>query len=113
MWPTVLAPYRAVVLTFSKESAPAALESEAHAVAEQITALHGFEGEVVYDDRADFLPGAKMREAQLLGYPWMVILGRRWLSEQLVEIEERKGGKKIFLKRSELASYFAEATERL
>lgn len=112
VWPSVLAPYKATVLTFSRD-APAALEEEAQDVAAQLTALPGFEGEVVYDDRAELQPGAKMKEAQLLGFPWMLILGRRWLAEGLVEVEERRGGKKAFVKRAELADYFAEAAQRL
>lgn len=113
VWPSVLAPYKAVVLAFPGKDAPATLEDEAQAVAAQLTALPGMEGEVVYDDRVELQPGARMKEAQFVGYPWMVILGRKWQSEQLLEIEERKGSKKRYIKRSELQAYFDEAHSRL
>lgn len=45
--------------------------------------------EVLLDDR-DLRPGVKFKDAELIGFPWRVTLGRR-LSDGLVEVQERRG----------------------
>lgn len=31
--------------------------------------------------------GRKLKDAQLLGYPWVVVLGRAWRKEGLLELQ--------------------------
>ena len=48
--------------------------------------------EVVYDDR-DMSPGIKFKDADLLGCPAQVVVGKR-AGEGIVELKERDGGER-------------------
>jgi prolyl-tRNA synthetase len=47
--------------------------------------------EALLDDR-DMRPGVKFKDADLIGIPWHVIVGKRTLSEGFVELKSRKTG---------------------
>jgi prolyl-tRNA synthetase len=51
---------------------------------------------VVFDDR-DERPGVKMKDADLLGIPLRLTIGKRGLAEGKVEIKERRGGQVTFV----------------
>jgi len=53
--------------------------------------LHDAGAEVLYDDR-DAGPGEKLTDAELLGCPLRVVVGRRGLAQGIVEASERSGG---------------------
>ncbi len=36
--------------------------------------------------------GAKLTEAELIGYPWIVVVGRHWASDRTVEVRHRRTG---------------------
>jgi prolyl-tRNA synthetase len=46
---------------------------------------------VLYDDR-DERPGAKFKDADLLGMPLRITIGDRGLAEGVVEVRDRKSG---------------------
>jgi prolyl-tRNA synthetase len=46
--------------------------------------------EVIFDDRKAS-PGVKFKDAELIGVPWVVVVGRGW-SEGTVELRERATG---------------------
>jgi prolyl-tRNA synthetase len=47
---------------------------------------------VVLDDRdADTTPGFRLRDAALVGYPYMAVLGRAFAERGLVELHTRNG----------------------
>ena len=52
--------------------------------------------EVLYDDR-DERPGAKFATLDLIGLPWQVIVGPKGLSEEKVEVKNRKTGERAML----------------
>ena len=78
IWPMSLAPYSATVLTLGVEPEVAALADEAIV---QLTAL-GLD--VLYDDR-DERPGVKFKDADLIGIPIRIAVGRRGLADRTVE----------------------------
>lgn len=53
--------------------------------------------EVLYDDR-DESPGVKFKDADLLGIPIIVIVGRSFIKDGLIEVKFRKDGKRELLK---------------
>ncbi|EFV12612.1 proline--tRNA ligase [Segniliparus rugosus] len=84
-WPPQVAPFQVHVLSTGKGSA----EAEA---AEQYAAeleAHGLR--VLLDDRKAS-PGVKFADAELLGAPVIVVVGRDWASEGKVELKERFAG---------------------
>jgi prolyl-tRNA synthetase len=84
-WPRALAPFAVHLVSIGKPGTP---EREA---AEEIyrTLLDGGV-EIVYDDR-DLGPGEKFADAELLGCPLRLTVGRRSLESGEVEVQVRRG----------------------
>ena len=86
-WPMALAPYHVHVLATGKD--PAVFET-----AEQIaTELEGAGVEVLYDDRVKVSAGVKFADAELLGMPLALVVGRS-LADGVVEIRHRASGER-------------------
>ncbi|KAF2833222.1 prolyl-tRNA synthetase [Ophiobolus disseminans] len=79
-WPRAIAPFEVVVL-----SAP---KGEEVGDAEEVYDALG--GDVVLDDRVDKGLGWKLRDADLIGYPVVVVLGRGWRERREVEVQCRR-----------------------
>lgn len=83
IWPFSIAPYRATVVTLGKEP-------ELAAVAEEVVAALAAAGfDVLYDDREE-RPGVKLKDADLIGVPLRVAVGKRGLAEGKVEWKLRR-----------------------
>lgn len=83
-WPVAVAPYQVHVAVANKDAA--ALEAGEKLVA----ALDAAGFEVLFDDRPKVSPGVKFKDAELLGMPFAVILGRAF-KDGLVELRIRGG----------------------
>jgi prolyl-tRNA synthetase len=87
-WPRAIAPYEAIVLT-----SPQTDESDS---AEVYDALHGEAQnggvDLVLDDRTGKSIGWKLKDADLIGYPVVVVLGRSWKDRREVEVQCRRLG---------------------
>jgi prolyl-tRNA synthetase len=84
IWPLSIAPYGATVLTLGKEP-------ELAKVAEEVVAALSQAGlDVLYDDR-DERAGVKFKDADLLGIPVRVAIGKKGLAEGKVEWKLRRG----------------------
>jgi prolyl-tRNA synthetase len=89
VWPLSIAPYRATVLTLGKEP-------ELVKAAEEICAALAKSGvDVLYDDR-DERAGVKFKDADLIGIPLRIAVGRKGLAEGKVEWK-RRGTKEVEL----------------
>jgi len=86
-WPRNLAPYDAVVVIAGKDDT---LTAAAEQLAGDLSSL-GFD--VVLDDRA-VSPGVKFADAELIGFPTSVIVGRR-LVDGTVEVRDRAKGTSV------------------
>lgn len=87
-WPLAVAPAHVCVIPLTvgdDEIEPKALE-----IANWIAKL-GFE--VVIDDRNE-RPGVKFSDADLIGWPLQIIVGKRGLAENKVEVKRRKTGER-------------------
>lgn len=83
-WPASVAPAHVHVVATGKDQAVFA------AAAELAAELHGRGVEVVYDDRPGKVsPGVKFADAELLGLPVLVVVGRK-LAEGVVEVRLRR-----------------------
>ena len=85
VWPWPIAPYQAHVLTLGGEPALAEFALEVVAVLEAAGL------DVLYDDR-DARAGVKFKDADLLGMPLRLAIGRRGLADRAVEWKLRAGG---------------------
>jgi len=83
-WPSSVAPFDVHVVIANKDSA-------ARAGAEQLAAdLDRLGLQVLLDDRTAS-PGVKFKDAELLGMPWIVVVGRGW-ANGVVEVRNRFTG---------------------
>lgn len=84
VWPVAVAPYHVHVVVANKDKA--AQEAAEELVRELDTA--GIE--VLYDDRPKVSPGVKFKDAELLGIPYTVVLGRAFKDGE-IEFRVRAG----------------------
>ncbi len=87
VWPRPLAPWQVHLVSLAKK----ADEGERAAADTLYEELIGAGVEVLYDDR-DAGAGEKLTDAELLGCPLRIVVGRRGLAEGVVEASERAGG---------------------
>ncbi len=85
IWPESVAPFDVQVVATGKDPL-------AFALAEQVAAdLEAAQLDVLYDDRAKVSPGVKFADAELVGIPRIVIVGRGAADGQ-VELWDRRSG---------------------
>lgn len=84
-WPTHVAPYHVHVIAAGKDDA---MHDRAEAISR---ALESQGIEVCYDDRPKVSPGVKFKDAELIGAPYTVVVGRG-LAEGVIEFKVRAAG---------------------
>lgn len=82
-WPRVMAPFEVMMINFH------GLEEDAEKIYDTLVARTGGQTDVVLDDR-DKTPGWKLHDADLIGYPIIVVLGRSWTEDKKVEVQCRR-----------------------
>lgn len=89
-WPRVMAPFEAVIVP-GKDLDSAALEvyDELLAKSRVSNDSENTPLDLVLDDRRVTFPW-KMRDADLVGYPVIIVVGRRWETEQMCEVQCRR-----------------------
>ena len=86
VWPRAIAPWEVHLVSLSK-----AAEPEREAAENLYGQLRAAGLEVLYDDR-DAGPGEKLTDAELLGCPLRIVVGRRGLAKGVVEASLRATG---------------------
>lgn len=105
-WPLNVAPYHVVVVPVNYK------EQEIKYLSEKIYfELMGKNKEVILDDR-DYKPGFKFKDWDLIGIPYMIIVGRR-SNEGIVEIKNRYTNEKIEVDYREAIEYIINVTDNL
>jgi prolyl-tRNA synthetase len=86
IFPIPLAPYKAVVVNLGVR------DENLTAAAEQLyDALVAKGLDTLYDDR-DERPGSKFKDADLLGIPFRITVGKRFTADGVVEVRRRSDG---------------------
>jgi prolyl-tRNA synthetase len=86
-WPRNVAPADVHLVATGKDDA-------IFAAADRIaTELAGSGIEVIYDDREKVSPGVKFKDAELIGVPTIVVVGRN-LAEGTIEVRDRRSGER-------------------
>jgi len=85
-WPPALAPWQVHLVSLAKEGDPE--RDAAETLYEELNA-DGLD--VIYDDR-DAGPGQKLKDAELVGCPLRIVVGRRGLADGIYEASERMSG---------------------
>jgi len=94
-WPLAIAPFGAVMVTV-KPTAP----EEVHALYDDLT--KGGTLDVAIDDRPRLATGWRLNDADLIGYPFIIVLGKAWAEGRKVELQCRRLGVKEEVPAAEL-----------
>jgi prolyl-tRNA synthetase len=102
MWPVPIAPFEVNLLALQ------ASDPEVQKVCERLERELVEAGlEVLYDDR-DERPGVKFKDADLIGIPYRVAVGKKGVAEGIVEIKARRGSEVARIKTDEAVAYLRE-----
>ena len=87
-WPREIAPADVHIVVTGKPSEPTGPKAE-----ELAAALEGAGLRVLIDDRVGTSPGIKFNDAELLGVPTIVVVGKS-LATGTIEVRDRKSGER-------------------
>jgi len=108
IWPWPIAPYQVQIVCLDPAS------PEVAAVASQVEQdLEAAGFEVLHDDREGLSPGAKFKDADLLGIPLRLTVGARGLKEGIVELRDRRTKEVLKFKPEAAVSEVCVARDRL
>jgi len=104
VWPVSVAPLEVAVV-------PLATDGEVFEVAEKIFSELAAAGvEVVLDDR-DERAGVKFNDADLIGWPFQMVVGKKGLAEGVVELKTRSTGDRVTVPIERAAAEVASRVE--
>ncbi|KAH8808382.1 prolyl-tRNA synthetase-like protein [Xylogone sp. PMI_703] len=105
-WPRVMAPYEVVIVPAN------GLEDAAVQVYDTLQEGHISDLDVVLDDRQHPFPW-KMGDADLIGYPVIIVVGKQWRTEQLCEVQCRRLQVKDHVRIDQLSSFVGSLLDQL
>ena len=97
IWPRSIAPYKCTIIY-----ADGFGEKAEHIY--QVLKGNGIE--VLIDDRTALSFGAKIKDAKLLGFPYVIIIGMKYNETKQIEIEKRFDGSKEFVAEDDVVEFF-------
>ena len=101
IWPVCIAPYEVEVI-------PLDVKGDVFEAALEVTEGLAAAGiEVVIDDRKE-RPGVKFNDADLMGFPYQVLCGRRGIKNGTVEIKDRATGEREDVALGDVVAYLSE-----
>lgn len=89
IWPVAIAPYEVVIVPANNKS-----EEVMEAAKKLYDSMEDSRDEVVLDDRNE-RAGIKFKDADLIGYPVRVTIGKKWQQSGSVEIKIRRSGEVV------------------
>ncbi len=101
IWPLTLAPFQVVLLTLGTDEELMRLSQRLY------QELEGAGLEVLWDER-DERPGVKFKDADLIGIPYKLVVGKRFQKEGQVEIKERRTGETWSLSPEEAVNFLCD-----
>ena len=99
IWPLTLAPYHVALLTLGAGDAELMEASE-----KLYRTLWGEGVEVLWDER-DERPGVKFKDADLIGLPFRLVLGKKFKNEKKVELKARAEKEALMLSPEEAINF--------
>ncbi|MDC7234468.1 MAG: proline--tRNA ligase [Spirochaetales bacterium] len=94
IWPKALAPYTYYIMGIGRSPR---IRQAVDELARELG-----EKDVIVDDRTESI-GVKFRDADILGIPLRIVVGRRFLENNELELKDRKTGDKWFIPRDSLS----------
>lgn len=86
IWPAALAPFHVVIVHLCPQ------DDEMNALVKQmVDVIEGAGKDVILDDRKES-PGKKFKDADLIGFPFQIVIGRKVMDAGAFELKSRKTG---------------------
>jgi len=103
IWPENVAPFRFHVLSLlgKDEEKNSQIQKIANEIYESLLKENQ---EVLYDDRLDVSPGAKLVGSDLIGLPYRIIISEKSLDLNMIEIKQRSESKPEFIEYVDISS---------
>ncbi len=98
MWPVAIAPYEVVVVPVSSKD-----EAQMEIAETVYSTLKMMNIDVLFDDRNE-RAGVKFNDADLIGYPLRITIGKKSALTQTVEIKTRRTGEEIIVHISDVST---------
>ena len=95
IWPEIIAPFKYHLINLNKSS----VQTD-----KMYKSLQNRGIEVLYDDRNESA-GVKFNDAYLIGNPYVVIMGKKYLNEGKIDLEVRKTHHKKSFNKDELINF--------
>jgi len=108
IWPWPVAPYHVHLLNLDPANAEV---NEVATRLEKELEIAGFE--VLHDEREGMSPGAKFKDADLLGFPLRATVGAKGLKDGIVELRDRRTKEVLKLKPEQLVNEVSAARDRM
>ena len=102
VWPVAIAPFEVALLSLQ------AGDAQVTEVAERLYAeLEKVGIEVLFDDREE-RPGVKFKDADLVGLPYRIAVGKKGVAEGMVELKARRGTEVVKVKIEDVVAMVKE-----
>jgi prolyl-tRNA synthetase len=102
-WPIPIAPYLAVIIISNPKDT--SLLSDGKNIYQKLTS-HNID--VILDDRYDRI-GTKFKDADLIGFPFQLVMGKSWVNEQKLEFKSRLTNETQFLTLTEVINFISKS----
>jgi prolyl-tRNA synthetase len=104
-WPVPIAPFEVVVACLSVKDAE--LVEAAEGLYQQ---FRDAGVDVMLDDRK-MGTGAKMKDLELMGFPYLVYIGRSWKNDDQAEVRDRPAGEKTLIAKDQVFQTILDAVQ--
>lgn len=104
IWTNALKPYDVIII-------PVSVDNDIYKKGEELyNKISNSNFEALFEDR-DISPGEKFKDADLIGVPLKLILGKTFINEGLIEVKRRRDDKVFKIKESELIDFLKEGVK--
>jgi prolyl-tRNA synthetase len=104
-WPRAIAPAQVHIVAMGKENKDLEVFAESTRIAD---ALEAAGIDILFDDRS-VSPGIKHKDAELLGMPTIVIIGKSFTEGAIIEVKDRKTGEEAKVPAAEIVAHLISA----
>lgn len=90
IWPRAVAPFEVLIMVNKKHKDLSETVEIGNQIYDDLAGHTSNPADVLIDDREDVDYGWKLKDADLIGYPVVVVIGKGWAKKKLVEIQCRR-----------------------
>ena len=102
VWPFSVAPYRVCIVPGLKD---VKVSDTVERLYDMLNDKKELKGEIVIDDRMGFSLGHRLKDAELVGYSLIIVLGKNFLEGGKIEVQDRKTRQKNYIEIDNVGDY--------